>query len=83
MPINTLPTLDPIAVRATREAFEAAACALGCVCSGRPPSLPDDLQVRLALKIVECARNGERDVQTLRDFALASVDAPRSNLNRL
>lgn len=84
-PINAWVTLDPSGMRATREAFEAAARALGCSCGGRPATLPREVQVRLSRSIVECARSGERDVDVLRDFALASVAAYASaspNLGR-
>ncbi len=74
-PINTMMTLNPSAIRATREAFEAAARALGCTCGGRPATLPLEVQVRLARRIVEYAAAGERNVDALRDFALASVVA--------
>lgn len=71
--INTLNTKNPVAIRAIREAFEAAVCALGCGCAARPATLPRDVQTRLAQRIVECAREGERDVTRLRDAALATL----------
>lgn len=78
--INTLNTINPAAIRSIREAFEDAVRRL----ETRQPlcDLPDSLRASLARQIVELAREGERDVDRLRDGALAALDHAGADWSR-
>ena len=71
--ITTFNRLKPEVVRAIREVFDDAVSELerrrGCVAS----PLPESMRAEVARRLVELARHGESDTETLRRAAIDGI----------
>lgn len=71
--ITSFNPLQPVVIRTIREVFDVAVNELEM--RRGQQSLPTDARSRLARKIVELARHGERDFDRLRNAALGEEAA--------
>ncbi len=71
--ITSFNPLQPIVVRTIREAFDSAVSEIQTRRGQNAPPLADDSRSKLASKLVELARHGERDLERLRMAALNSL----------
>jgi hypothetical protein len=67
--------LQPVVVRTIREAFDTVVGELELRRGDQAPPLPDSTRAKLARRLVELAKHGERDFERFRAAALNVVHA--------